>query len=140
MSAKTASIWLPAWVWACSALPSRCLWTRWPSASDGIGVSSAEAKPITRVLNNKVAPYTLVHCASDMGDAESYDVWGSVAWWYTHLIDFAIEWELPPMSEEQLRERFPNLEAARNGSFDPLGLCRPGHDNRRQRGPMHRED
>ena len=46
-------------------------------------------------------------------------MWGSVAWWYTHLIDFAIEWELPPMSEEQLKECFPNLESSRDGSFDP---------------------
>ena len=80
---------------------------------------SAAATPLTRVVNNRVAPYTLVHCAANMAEADSYDVWGSVAWWYTHLIDFAIEWELPPMSDEQLRERFPNLEAARNGTFDP---------------------
>jgi len=57
-----------------------------------------------------------------MAEAEIYDVWGSVAWWYTHLIDFAIEWELPPMSEEQLAERFPNLRAARR-HFRPAGFC-----------------
>ena len=80
---------------------------------------SKTATPITRVHTNKVAPYTLVHCATSMAEAERYDVWGSVAWWYTHIIDFAIEWELPPMSDEELVKRFPNLESARNGTFDP---------------------
>ncbi len=80
---------------------------------------SKTATPITKVHTNKVAPYTLVHCATSMAEAEKYDIWGSVAWWYTHLIDFAIEWELPPMSDAELAERFPNLEPARNGSFDP---------------------
>lgn len=80
---------------------------------------SKEAQPITRIVNNKVAPYTLVHCASSMAEAENYDIWSSVAWWYTHLIDFTIEWELPPMSDDELKKRFPNLDAARNATFDP---------------------
>lgn len=80
---------------------------------------SRDATPITRVRNDRVAPYTLVHCAPTMVAADAYDVWGSVAWWYTHLIDFAIEWELPPMTDQQLQERFPLLQSAREGSFDP---------------------
>lgn len=81
---------------------------------------SKTAQPLTGMLNTRVAPYTLVAVYNDMAEAEQkYDVWESVAWWYTHLLDFIIEWELPPMTDEELRERFPNLEAARDGSFDP---------------------
>jgi alkanesulfonate monooxygenase SsuD/methylene tetrahydromethanopterin reductase-like flavin-dependent oxidoreductase (luciferase family) len=79
-----------------------------------------DAKPLTKFVNNKVVPYTLVHCAPDMDKAqEEYNVWGSVAWWYTVRIDFAIQWELPPMSEDQLREHFPMRDSARDGTFDP---------------------
>jgi alkanesulfonate monooxygenase SsuD/methylene tetrahydromethanopterin reductase-like flavin-dependent oxidoreductase (luciferase family) len=81
---------------------------------------SKKAVPLTRVVNTRVAPYTLVHCTPDMAEAEkTYDVWKSVAWWYTSLIDFAIQWELPPMSDEDLKKRFPLLEPSRNGTFDP---------------------
>ena len=52
--------------------------------------------PLTRVKNNKVAPYTLVHCVESMEKAESYGLWESVAWWYDHLAQFIIDWELPP--------------------------------------------
>jgi alkanesulfonate monooxygenase SsuD/methylene tetrahydromethanopterin reductase-like flavin-dependent oxidoreductase (luciferase family) len=82
-------------------------------------IASGDVTPITRVTTHKFAPYTLVHCATSMADAETYDIWSSVAWWYTHIIDFAIEWELPPMSDEELTKHFPNLEPARNGTFDP---------------------
>jgi alkanesulfonate monooxygenase SsuD/methylene tetrahydromethanopterin reductase-like flavin-dependent oxidoreductase (luciferase family) len=77
------------------------------------------AEPLTRVRNDKVAPYTLVHCAPSMAEAEKYDAWGAVAWWYTHLLDFMIEWEMPPMSDEELATKFPNLQSARDGTFDP---------------------
>jgi alkanesulfonate monooxygenase SsuD/methylene tetrahydromethanopterin reductase-like flavin-dependent oxidoreductase (luciferase family) len=81
---------------------------------------SRNAVPLTRVKNTKVAAYTLVHCASDMAQAEKeYDVWASVAWWYRTVIEFSIQWELPPMSDEELKERFPRLESMRNGTFDP---------------------
>jgi alkanesulfonate monooxygenase SsuD/methylene tetrahydromethanopterin reductase-like flavin-dependent oxidoreductase (luciferase family) len=81
---------------------------------------SQNAVPLTRVKNTQVAAYTLVHCASDMAQAErEYDVWGSVAWWYRAVIEFSIQWELPPMSDEELKERFPRLESMRNGTFDP---------------------
>jgi alkanesulfonate monooxygenase SsuD/methylene tetrahydromethanopterin reductase-like flavin-dependent oxidoreductase (luciferase family) len=80
---------------------------------------SKEAVPLTRVRNTKVAPYTLVHCAPSMAEAEQYDIWDHVAWWYTSLIDFAIMWELQQMSDEDLKKRFPLLEPARNGTFDP---------------------
>jgi alkanesulfonate monooxygenase SsuD/methylene tetrahydromethanopterin reductase-like flavin-dependent oxidoreductase (luciferase family) len=81
---------------------------------------SKKAVPLTRLVNTRVAPYTLVHCVADMAEAEeTYDVWKSVAWWYTSLIDFAIQWELPPMSDEDLKKRFPLLEPSRNGTFDP---------------------
>lgn len=81
---------------------------------------SKQATPLTRVHNTRVAPYTLVHCTPDMAKAEKeYDVWDSVAWWYTNQIEFLIQWELPPMTDEELTERFPLFEPARNGTFNP---------------------
>jgi alkanesulfonate monooxygenase SsuD/methylene tetrahydromethanopterin reductase-like flavin-dependent oxidoreductase (luciferase family) len=81
---------------------------------------SKQATPLTKVHNTRVAPYTLVHCTPDMAKAEKeYDVWDSVAWWYTNQIEFLIQWELPPMTDEELTERFPLLEPARNGTFNP---------------------
>src|SRR5262249_28188960 len=81
---------------------------------------SKTATPLTRIHNTKIAPYTLVSCFGNMAEAEQkYDVWDSVAWWYRHIIDFTIELEMPPMSEDELHQRVPNLEQARNGTFDP---------------------
>ena len=78
------------------------------------------AVPLTKFVNNKVAPYTLVHCAPNMTKAEQdYDVWASVAHWYTSVLEFIIQWELPPMSDEETMRRFPLLESSRNGTFDP---------------------
>lgn len=81
---------------------------------------SKTATPLTRVHNTRIAPYTLVGCYQDLNAADTkWSVWDSVAEWYTKLLDFIIEWELPPMTPEQLDERFPLLEQARTGTFDP---------------------
>jgi alkanesulfonate monooxygenase SsuD/methylene tetrahydromethanopterin reductase-like flavin-dependent oxidoreductase (luciferase family) len=76
--------------------------------------------PITRVKNNKAAPYTLVHCVESMEQAESYDVWGSVGWWYDHMAQFIIDWELPPnMPQEEIEKAFPRLRQVQAGKVDP---------------------
>ncbi len=76
--------------------------------------------PITRVKNNKAAPYTLVHCVESMEEAESYGVWDSVGWWYDHMAQFIIDWELPPnMPQEQIEKAFPRLRDVQAGKVDP---------------------
>src|SRR6185437_6427077 len=75
--------------------------------------------PITRVSTNKVAAYTLVHCAETMAQCEANGIWDSVWWWYKNLAEFTLEWELPHFSEEQKDQAFPLLRQSVEGSFDP---------------------
>ena len=56
---------------------------------------SPRAKPLTDVATNKVAAYTLVHCAETRWQqAERNGIWESVAWWYQNLAQFTLDWEL----------------------------------------------
>ena len=57
--------------------------------------NSPDAKPISDVATNKVAAYTLVHCAETNDQARDNGVWESVAWWYQNIAEFTLEWELP---------------------------------------------
>jgi alkanesulfonate monooxygenase SsuD/methylene tetrahydromethanopterin reductase-like flavin-dependent oxidoreductase (luciferase family) len=79
--------------------------------------ASARAKPLTRVLNSRVAAYTLVHCADSIAQAERNRVWESVWWWYKHLAEFTIEWELPNMSREEVDQIFPLLKPQMEGNI-----------------------
>jgi len=79
----------------------------------------ARATPITRVLNNKVAAYTLVHCRETMAQCEADGIWDSVWWWYKNLAEFTIEWEFPHYSAEQVDHAFPLLRRQMEGDFDP---------------------
>jgi len=84
--------------------------------------AAANPEPITRVTTNKVAAYTLVHCADSMEQAEANGIWDSVWWWYKNLAEFTIEWELPHLSEEEQDKVFPLLKAQTTGDFDPKGF------------------
>jgi len=75
------------------------------------------AKPLTRVLNDRVAAYTLVHCAESMAQAERNRVWDSVWWWYKHLAEFTIEWELPNMSQAEVDQIFPLMKSQLEGKI-----------------------
>jgi len=79
--------------------------------------ASQRAKPLTRVHNNRVAAYTLVHCADSMEQAEQNRVWDSVWWWYKHLAEFTIEWEMPHMSKEEVDQIFPLLKPQMEGNI-----------------------
>ena len=81
--------------------------------------AAADPTPITRVTTNKVAAYTLVHCADTMAQAEANGIWDSVWWWYKNLAEFTIEWELPHLTKEEQDEIFPLLNAQIDGKFDP---------------------
>ena len=74
--------------------------------------------PITRVVNNRVAAYTLVHCADTMAQAEENGIWDAVQWWYQHLAQFTLEWELPHYTEEDRNKAFPLLKPVLEGDVD----------------------
>jgi alkanesulfonate monooxygenase SsuD/methylene tetrahydromethanopterin reductase-like flavin-dependent oxidoreductase (luciferase family) len=74
--------------------------------------------PLTRVVNDRVGAYTLVHCADDMDEAAEYGIWDSVMWWYRHLAEFTLEWELPNLSPEEREAVFPLLKPSIEGNID----------------------
>lgn len=78
----------------------------------------AMTEPLTRVINDRVGVYTLVHCYDDLAEAEAYGLWDSVTWWYRHLAEFTLEWEMPHLSPEEQAHVFPLLEPALNGDID----------------------
>ena len=81
--------------------------------------AAADPTPLTRVTNDRVAAYTLVHCAETMAQCEANGIWDSVWWWYKNLAEFTLEWELPHFSEEQKDQAFPLLRQSMEGNFDP---------------------
>jgi alkanesulfonate monooxygenase SsuD/methylene tetrahydromethanopterin reductase-like flavin-dependent oxidoreductase (luciferase family) len=69
-------------------------------------------QPLTRVKNDRVGAYTIVHCCDDLDKAATeYQVWDSVAYHYHHLASFTLEWEFPNLSREEQLQIFPLLEA-----------------------------
>jgi len=86
--------------------------------------AAKDAKPLTRVKNDRVGVYTLVHCADDMQQAADYGLWDSVFWWYKHNAEFTLEWELPNLSEEEQYEVFPLLKPSIDGDIDVAGYAR----------------
>jgi alkanesulfonate monooxygenase SsuD/methylene tetrahydromethanopterin reductase-like flavin-dependent oxidoreductase (luciferase family) len=79
---------------------------------------SSMIEPLTRVVNDRVGAYTLVHCYDDADEAAKYGLWESVTWWYQHLAEFTLEWEMPHLSAEEQAQVFPLLEPALNGNID----------------------
>ena len=75
-------------------------------------------KPITRVVNNRVAAYTLVHCADTFEQAEKNGIWDSVWWWYKNLSEFTLEWEFAHLPKEEQERMFPLLKKHSEGDFD----------------------
>lgn len=70
---------------------------------------------LTRVRNDRVGVYTLVHAYDDADEATAYGLWESVNWWYKHLAEFTLQWELPNLSEEEQKAVFPLLQPVING-------------------------
>lgn len=82
-------------------------------------IAAATPTPITNVTTNKVAAYTLVHCAESMAKCEENGIWESVWWWYKNLAEFTLQWEMPHFSDEQKDQIFPLLKAQMQDDFDP---------------------
>jgi alkanesulfonate monooxygenase SsuD/methylene tetrahydromethanopterin reductase-like flavin-dependent oxidoreductase (luciferase family) len=70
---------------------------------------------LTRVKNDRVGVYTLVHCYEDADEAAAYGLWESVNWWYKHLAEFTLKWELPMLSKEEQQAVFPLLQPVIDG-------------------------
>jgi alkanesulfonate monooxygenase SsuD/methylene tetrahydromethanopterin reductase-like flavin-dependent oxidoreductase (luciferase family) len=79
--------------------------------------ASAKAVPLTGVRTNKVAAYTLVHCADSMAQAEANGIWDSCAWWYQNLAMFTLDWELVHLSKEEQDATFPLLKPLLEGNI-----------------------
>ena len=79
--------------------------------------AQATAKPLTDVTTNRVAAYTLVHCAESMAEAEANGIWDSVSWWYQNLAQFTLDWELVHLPEEEKARTFPLLEPLMKGDI-----------------------
>lgn len=77
------------------------------------------AVPLTDVGNDRVAAYTLVHCAESMAQAEANGIWDAVWWWYQNLAEFILEWEMPHFSQEERDRTFPFLSQNAAGNFTP---------------------
>jgi alkanesulfonate monooxygenase SsuD/methylene tetrahydromethanopterin reductase-like flavin-dependent oxidoreductase (luciferase family) len=80
--------------------------------------AAANPDPITRVTTNRVAAYTLVHCAESMAKCEENGIWGSAWWWYRNLAEFTLEWEFPNLPEDERDKVFPLLKRQLEGNFD----------------------
>jgi alkanesulfonate monooxygenase SsuD/methylene tetrahydromethanopterin reductase-like flavin-dependent oxidoreductase (luciferase family) len=76
-------------------------------------------EPITRVINNKVAVYTLVHCADSLAECEANGIWDACWWWYKHLAEFTLQWELPNATQEERDKMFPHVIEASRDNRDP---------------------
>ncbi len=74
--------------------------------------------PLTDVVNDRAAVYTLVCCVEDRADLEKYKVWEGLQWWYTSATDFSIKWELPNVSEEDRERLVPFYKQRKAGTFN----------------------
>ncbi len=81
--------------------------------------AAQDPDPITDVVNNRCAAYTLVHCADSMEQAEENNVWQSVWWWYKNLASFILEWEIQDYDQEMQDKIFPLLSKFSDGDIDP---------------------
>jgi alkanesulfonate monooxygenase SsuD/methylene tetrahydromethanopterin reductase-like flavin-dependent oxidoreductase (luciferase family) len=69
------------------------------------------------VATNKVAAYTLVHCAETNDQARENGVWESVAWWYQNIAEFTLNWELPHLDPAAQEASFPLLKPLMEGNI-----------------------
>ncbi|MBT2471173.1 LLM class flavin-dependent oxidoreductase [Streptomyces sp. ISL-66] len=77
--------------------------------------AAASPRPLTDVTTDRVAAYTLVHATAPRTEPDAR-VWDSVAWWYSNLARFTLEWELPHLSPEERERTFPLLTPILEGS------------------------
>jgi alkanesulfonate monooxygenase SsuD/methylene tetrahydromethanopterin reductase-like flavin-dependent oxidoreductase (luciferase family) len=81
--------------------------------------AAAEPTPLTRVTTNRVAAYTLVHCAESSQQAESNGAWDAVWWWYQNFAETALQWDFREMPKEAQDELFPMLKRFAENGVNP---------------------
>ncbi|MFD9355356.1 LLM class flavin-dependent oxidoreductase [Streptomyces sp. NPDC060031] len=72
-------------------------------------------RPLTDVTTNRVSAYTLVHATAPRTEPGAH-VWDSVAWWYSNLARFTLDWELPHLTPEERDRTFPLLTPILEGN------------------------
>lgn len=77
--------------------------------------AAAAPRPLTDVTTDRVAAYTLVHATAPRTEPGPR-VWESVAWWYSNLAQFTLDWELPHLSPEERERTFPLLTPILEGN------------------------
>jgi len=80
--------------------------------------SSWASRYNSTVRNDRFGVYTLVHACDDLDEASGYGLWGSVEWWYRHLAEFTLEWELPNLPPEEQERFFPLLKLSAENELD----------------------
>lgn len=81
--------------------------------------AAEDPDPITDVVNDRCAAYTLVHCAESMEQAEANGVWDAVWWWYQNIAEFILEWEIQSYDQELQDKLFPLLSRFAEGDIEP---------------------
>jgi alkanesulfonate monooxygenase SsuD/methylene tetrahydromethanopterin reductase-like flavin-dependent oxidoreductase (luciferase family) len=76
------------------------------------------AVPVTDVVTNQAAAFTLVHCVEDRAQLAQNRIWDSIGWWYTHLVEFARKWENDAVNEAQRKGLFHYTDAIVAGKID----------------------
>jgi alkanesulfonate monooxygenase SsuD/methylene tetrahydromethanopterin reductase-like flavin-dependent oxidoreductase (luciferase family) len=79
--------------------------------------ASPESKPLSDTSTNKVAAYTIVHCADTMDRAAENGIWESLAWWYQNTADFILRYELPEIPPGEGDKVFPLLKPLWEGNI-----------------------
>jgi alkanesulfonate monooxygenase SsuD/methylene tetrahydromethanopterin reductase-like flavin-dependent oxidoreductase (luciferase family) len=80
--------------------------------------AAMEPDPLTDITLNRVAAYTLVHCAESAARAEENGAWEGVWWWYQNHAELALEWDFPEMTQAERDAAFPLLKERAEGRFD----------------------
>ncbi|MFJ8012402.1 LLM class flavin-dependent oxidoreductase [Streptomyces sp. NPDC096339] len=76
--------------------------------------AALDPRPLTDVTTNRVSAYTLVHATAPRAEPGAR-VWDSVAWWYSNLARFTLEWELPHLAPDERERAFPLLNPILEG-------------------------
>lgn len=76
--------------------------------------AARDPRPLTDVTTDRVSAYTLVHATAPR-ERIAARVWDSVAWWYSNLARFTLEWELPHLAPEERERAFPLLNPILEG-------------------------
>jgi alkanesulfonate monooxygenase SsuD/methylene tetrahydromethanopterin reductase-like flavin-dependent oxidoreductase (luciferase family) len=79
--------------------------------------AQSNVDPLTDVVNNRVAAYTLVHAGDSMETVQNNGLYPSLKWWYENLAQFTIDWEFPNTPQEEVDRIFPLMKPLADGNI-----------------------